>query len=149
MKDGVSVSLWRWQLWKITTCTGFSYILLSSPLQNSRHKITTSFLVFPLRKVFLLHACKLTSKRKPLCEGVGPVHETLTHSDCRCWAAGAHLKSATFQSEPFSACSGCRAARHTAPASCPGPALLMCWKVCCKTEPSLWLTEEVHDPRWL
>lgn len=54
----------------------------TSPLQQSRHKIPTSFLSFPLKKVFLLYVCKLTSKRRPLCQGVRAVSEILTPSDC-------------------------------------------------------------------
>lgn len=99
--------------------------------EQSRHEIPVSFFNFPFKKVFLLYVCKLTRKKNN-CKGVSMVNETLTHSNCRCWEAGAHLKSNTFRSELLSALDAiCRAARHTAPASCAGsacPGLLMAGK---------------------
>ena len=152
MKDGVSVPSWRRQLWKITT-TCNCFFLYTSPWNKAGTKSPFLFFSFPLKKVFLLYVCKLTSKRRPLCKGVSAVNEILTHSNCGCWEAGAYPKSATFWSElltPLDAM--CRAVRHTAPASCAGsarPVLLTRWQACHETEPSPWPAEEAHDPRRL
>lgn len=152
MKDGVSVPLRRWQLWKITT-TCNCFFLHTSPPEQSRHKIPISFFSFPLKKVFLSYVCKLTSKRRPLCTGVSTLNEILTHSNCGCLEGGARLKSATFWSALLSALDViCRAVRHAAPASCAGsthPVLLTRWQACHETEPSPRLAEEAHDPRRL
>lgn len=159
MKDGVSVPLWRWQLWNITT-TCKCVFLHTSPQNKAGMKFPFLFFSFLLKKVFLLYIvccicyilylCLQNDKQE---KGVSAPNEILTHSDCGCWECGAHPKSVSFWPELLSLLDVIfRAVRHRAPASCAGstrPVLLTRWQACHETQLPPRPAEEAHVPRRL
>lgn len=68
MKDGVSALSWRCQLWKITMLNWlFTH---TSPAEQSQQEIPPPIFIFQRRHFYLLNTCRLTSKRRTLCNGV-------------------------------------------------------------------------------